>query len=282
MNLTNKLNTVEIVRKALREDIGRGDITTGVLVENNIIGTAVIKAKEEGVVAGLEVAKLTFKELDNSLEVKLLEEEGAKVSSNTYLAKIKGQVGSILTAERVVLNFLQRMSGIATKANYYQQLVADYEVRVVDTRKTMPGLRMLDKYAVRVGGGFNHRFGLDDAVLIKDNHLKLVGSIQNAVKKARANLPHTVQVEVEVEELAQVEEALKAGVDIIMLDNMELPVIKIAVKMINGEAIVEVSGEITADNIAEVAASGVDIISVGELTHSVEALDISLDLSEVD
>ena len=275
MNL-NKDRVLEIIDNALREDVGTGDISTTAVVGLGEEVTATILAKDTGVIAGLEVAALVFEQIDKGIEFKPLVEEGAKIEFGTELAKVSGLSSSILTAERLALNLLQRMSGIATKTDYYKSLVADYKVRIVDTRKTTPNLRILEKYAVRVGGGDNHRFGLYDAVMIKDNHIAAVGGITEAVATARRNIPHTMKIEVETESLADVKEALDARADIIMLDNMDAQLMRTAVELIGEQAIVEASGGITAENIVEVAKTGVDVISLGTLTHSINSLDISL------
>ena len=272
----NRDRILEIIDNSLREDVGTGDITTAAVVGVGEEVTATILAKDKGVIAGLEVAALVFEQVDKEIEFKPLVEEGVEVDFGTELAKVSGLSSSILTAERLALNLLQRMSGIATKTNYYKSLVANYKVRIVDTRKTTPGLRILEKYAVRVGGGANHRFGLYDAVMIKDNHIAAVGSILKAVSQARANIPHTMKIEVETESLADVKEALEAKADIIMLDNMDAQMMREAVELIGEQAIIEASGGITAENIVEIAKTGVDVISLGTLTHSIKSLDISL------
>lgn len=271
---------MQIIDDALVEDIGTGDLTTSSIIDADKEGQGTILAKEEGVIAGLEVAQLVFERLDDNINFEPLVTDGQQVESRTAIAKVSGRVAPILTGERLALNFLQRMSGIATKTAKYQELVANYNVRVVDTRKTTPNLRILDKYAVRVGGGFNHRFGLYDAVMIKDNHIQAAGGIIQAVKKAKVNLPHTVKVEVEAEALEQVKEALAVGVDIIMLDNMTPDLMSQAVDVIDNQAIVEASGGITADQITKVAKTGIDVISIGALTHTINSLDISLGLKE--
>ena len=274
----NKPRVLQKIKMALEEDIGTGDLTTESLIDNDQISQGVIKVKEEGVVAGLEVAELVFSILDDEIEFEACVEEGARVKAGSKIAEISGATASLLTAERVALNFLQRMSGIATATRKFSDLVADFEVRIVDTRKTTPGLRILEKAAVHLGGGFNHRQGLYDAVMIKDNHLAAVESLGAAVDKVRNNVSHTVKIEVEAETLEQVEEALRAKADIIMLDNMKVNLMKEAVELINGRAIVEASGGINASTVVEVAKTGVDIISVGALTHSSNSLDISFDL----
>jgi len=277
----NLQSLYRLLDRCLEEDIGPGDITTNSVVPPELKTTAFIKARQDGVVAGLPVARAVFKLLDPELDFTLLVAEGAQVTAGTVLARLEGRARTILTGERLALNFLQRLSGVATLTNRLVRLAGDYPVRLVDTRKTTPGLRMLEKYAVRVGGGHNHRRGLFDAVLIKDNHIQAAGGITPAVKRARMSVPHTVTIEVEVEDLAGVSEALEAGADIIMLDNMSTENMTRAVELVKGRALTEASGGITADNLTSVAATGVDVISMGALTHSAPALDISLDLGRL-
>ncbi|HBX22874.1 MAG TPA: carboxylating nicotinate-nucleotide diphosphorylase [Desulfotomaculum sp.] len=271
----------QLIDRCLEEDIGPGDITTNSVVPPDLKTTAFIKTKQDGMVAGLPVARAVFLRLDPELIFTPLVAEGAAVTAGTVLARLEGRARTILTGERLALNFLQRLSGVATITSRLVQLVADYPVRVVDTRKTTPGLRVLEKYAVRMGGGHNHRLGLFDAVLIKDNHIQAAGSISQAVKRAKMAVSHTVKIEVEAEDLAGVTEALEAGADIIMLDNMEPETMARAVKLVNGRALLEASGGITAHTLVATAAAGVDVISVGALTHSAPALDISLDLGRL-
>jgi len=271
----------QLIDRCLEEDIGPGDITTNSVVPPELETTAFIKAKQDGVVAGLPVARAVFLRLDSALVFTPLVAEGTAVTAGTVLARLEGRARTILTGERLALNFLQRLSGVATQTSRLVQLVADYPARVVDTRKTTPGLRVLEKYAVRMGGGHNHRLGLFDAVLIKDNHIQAAGSISRAVERARVAVPHTVKIEVEAEDLTGVTEALEAGADIIMLDNMDSDIMARAVKLTTGRALLEASGGITADTLAATAAAGVDVISVGALTHSAPALDISLDLGRL-
>lgn len=271
----------ELVDRCLAEDIGPGDITTDSVVPPELVTTGFIKAKQEGVVAGLPVAEAVFRRLDPELVFIPQVDEGAAVAAGTVLARLEGRARTILTGERLALNFLQRLSGVATVTSRLVRLVEGYPVRLVDTRKTTPGLRVLEKYAVRVGGGHNHRLGLFDAVLIKDNHIRAAGGIRQAVERARRAVPHTVRVEVETEDLAGVAEALEAGADIIMLDNMDLETMARAVRLVDGRALLEASGGITADTLPLAAAAGVDVISVGALTHSAPALDISLDLGRL-
>lgn len=274
----NRIELNRLIERCLREDIGTGDLTTNSIVPPDAVSGGYILAKEDGVVAGLPVAEGVFLRLDPFVEFRALARDGDRIKSGQVLAELTGRARAILTGERLALNFLQRLSGIATRTARLVELIAGEKARLVDTRKTTPGLRMLEKYAVRVGGGYNHRFGLYDAVLIKDNHIKAAGGIRAAVEAARRGAPHTARIEVEVEDLAGVEEALEAGADIIMLDNMDPAAMKEAVALINGRALVEASGRISEENIRAVAAAGVDLISAGALTHSVKSLDISLEL----
>ena len=272
-------DTSEIVRRALSEDVGTGDVTTLYTVSPSIRATALILAKSAGVVAGLPVAAAVFLQVDPSLVIEAEVEEGTPVQPGQTLMTISGAAQSILTGERVALNFLQHLSGIATKTARFVELVAGTRARIVDTRKTTPGLRALEKYAVRVGGGHNHRFGLYDAVLIKDNHIAASGSILQAVQNAFAQAPHTMTVTVECDTLAQVQEAVDAGADIVLLDNMTTVQLEQAIEIVAGQAATEASGGVNEDTVAAIALTGVDIISVGALTHSAPALDISLDLT---
>lgn len=269
-----------LVRAALAEDIGPGDITTTLCIPADARATATLLAKSPGVVAGLDVAALAFRLLDPEARWQPRVEDGVQIGNKpTPLAEVAGSARALLTAERVALNFLQRMSGVATITNRYVQRVAGTEARIADTRKTTPGLRMLEKYAVRVGGGFNHRIGLYDAVLIKDNHIRAAGGIGRAVSQARAQAPHTAKIEVEATSLAQVEQALTAGADIILLDNMDIATMRQAVQTVGGRAVTEASGGLTEGRLAEVAATGVQVLSIGALTHSAPAMDISLDFA---
>ncbi|ADG81107.1 carboxylating nicotinate-nucleotide diphosphorylase [Thermincola potens] len=279
-----ELNTFivdEIIRRALQEDIGTGDITTDAIVPRDHFTKAFIHTKEDGVLAGIFIAERVFSLLSSEVDFKRIKQDGDILQAGDILAELYGPARVILTGERVALNFLQRMSGIATKTRRIAGLLSDSGTAVVDTRKTTPGLRALEKYAVYIGGGKNHRFGLYDGVLIKDNHIKVAGGIKKAVEMARAYAPHTIKIEVEVETLAGVKEALEAGADIIMLDNMDIETVKQALVMINGQALVEVSGGLSEDKVPKLAELGVDIISMGALTHSVKALDISLDVGGI-
>jgi len=268
----------KIIERALLEDIGTGDITTESIIPSNLKAKGIIKTFEKGVVAGLDIACLVFQKLDAEIVFQEKTKDGTKVIRGKELAEITGPARTILKGERVALNFLQRMSGIATITSKFCEEVKDFPVRIVDTRKTTPGLRILEKYAVRMGGGYNHRFGLYDAVLIKDNHIAIAGGIKSAVDSVRKQSSHTVKIEVEVESLSQLQEALKAQVDIIMLDNMDLETMKEAVKMVKGKTLIEASGEITLEKVRKIAQAGIDLISIGALTHSVKSLNISMEI----
>lgn len=271
-----------LIDLAFEEDIGIGDITTEatVLPEREGIGT--LLAKSGGVVAGLPVAERVFAKLDATLAFRSLVNDGDAVEAGMSIAEVQGSAKTILIGERTALNFLQRLSGIATLTSQFVEAVADYDAKIVDTRKTAAGWRALQKYAVRVGGGYNHRFGLYDGVLIKDNHIVAAGSIGNAVQRAREVVPHTAKIEVEVENLDQVDEALEAGADILLLDNMSAGTMQSVVHEVGDLAVTEASGGITLERVREVAATGVDIISVGALTHSAMPMDISLALTLVE
>jgi len=272
----------EIIDGALAEDLSMGDVTTEALIPGDQQGTGFIVAKKEGILTGTGIAKQVFHRVDPKLKVEVLLEDGARVKSGTKVAKVSGSVTSILKAERVALNFLQRLSGIASDTNRYVERVEGLPVRIMDTRKTTPGLRSLEKYAVRVGGGENHRVNLGDGILIKDNHLAALQSqglnIKEIVAKARQNTPRRLPVEVEVRTVSEALEAVEAGVDIIMLDNMNLEDMRKAVESIHGRALIEASGGITLDNVRAVAETGVNYISIGALTHSARALDINFEL----
>lgn len=268
----------EIIKRALEEDIGSGDLTSSALIVEDAQAKAVILAKQEGVIAGLPVAERVFKRLDEKLRWEAKKQEGERVSSGQLVAELEGDLQAILMGERTALNFLQRMSGIATLTARFVEAVRSFPVKILDTRKTVPGLRILDKYAVKVGGGFNHRLGLYDGVLIKENHIKAAGGITKAVSQARRSVPPAVKIEIEAGSLKEVEEALHSGADIIMLDNMSIKEIEKAVRFIDRRALVEVSGGVTLENVREIAATGADFISVGALTHSVKALDLSLEV----
>ncbi|MCX5840814.1 MAG: carboxylating nicotinate-nucleotide diphosphorylase [Deltaproteobacteria bacterium] len=270
-----------IIRRALAEDVGSGDITTLAVLTGREAGTAQAVAKSAMVVAGLDVFEKTFHFFDPDIRFTACLPDGQKASRGEVLAEVSGKLQNILTAERVALNFFQRMCGIATTTRQYVEAVGGLHAKILDTRKTVPGLRILDKYAVRVGGGFNHRFALYDGILIKDNHLALAGGISTALARVREKIPHTLKVEVEVKNLGEVEEALGAGADVILLDNMTIPAMKAAVDLIGGRVPVEASGNVTLANVRQIAEVGVNFISVGALTHSVTAADISLLIREI-
>ena len=266
----------KLIADALAEDIGSGDITTDNLVAPDQTGTAVILAKESMVLAGLSVAIQVFESLDPTLVMESRYADGADLAAGDQILALRGRLGPLLHGERTALNFLQRMSGIATHVRAYAAAVSDHPVRLVDTRKTVPGWRVLEKYAVRIGGAANHRMGLYDGVLIKDNHIAACGGIAKAVARVRANISHLVKIEVEVGTQAEVAEALRAGADVIMLDNMNLDEIRRAIVKINRRAIVEISGNVSLEKLPELARTGVDIISVGALTHQARSVDISM------
>lgn len=266
----------DLIRRALAEDIGTGDITTLSTIPADRQTKAVLLAKESGVMCGLPVFARTYELLDPTVSVKFLVSEGQRIVKGDRLAEIAGPARSVLTGERVALNFLQRLSAIATKTAWAVDQVKGTKVSIADTRKTTPGLRVFEKYAVRTGGGSNHRFNLADGILIKDNHIQAAGGITAAVNQARRQAPHTLKIEVEVENMAMVDEAIACGADIIMLDNMDKTAIEKAVERIAGRAVVEISGNMGEKNLAELASTGIDLISIGALTHTVKALDISL------
>jgi nicotinate-nucleotide pyrophosphorylase (carboxylating) len=267
-----------LIDLALEEDIGTGDVTTQALIPPDMQGEAHIRAKQTLVVAGLPVAERVFHRLEPKLKFAPQVAEGQKVAAGTVLARLTGPVAAILTGERVALNFLMHLSGIATFTHKMVAAVAGYPVAIVDTRKTTPGWRILEKYAVRLGGGHNHRLGLYDQVLIKNNHLAATASITEAIRRAREHAPKTLKVEVEVTDLDGLKEALAAGADIIMLDNMTEADMAQAVKLTGGRALLEASGSMTLERLPKVAATGVNFISMGALTHSPPAVDIHLRL----
>jgi nicotinate-nucleotide pyrophosphorylase (carboxylating) len=262
---------------ALAEDVGEGDVTTEAVVDATALGSAEILLKEPGVVCGLALVEAVFRALDREVQIELLVEEGALVESRTAVARVAGPLRAILTGERTALNFLGRLSGIATLTQRYVDEVAGTGVAILDTRKTTPGLRAVEKHAVAVGGGRNHRLGLDDGVLIKDNHLSAAGSIREAVERARAETQLPVEVECDTHD--QVAEAVEAGADAILLDNMTRDGLLAAVALVRGRARLEASGGVTLDNVRALAETGIDEISVGALTHSARSLDVSLELT---
>lgn len=267
-----------LVRAALLEDLGRaGDITTDAIVPVEAQAQTRLVARQEGVLAGLDLARLAFRVIDPEIRFERRLQDGSQLLAGDEIARISGPARGMLTAERVALNFLCHLSGVATATASIVRAIEGHGARVTCTRKTMPGLRAVQKYAVRVGGGSNHRFGLDDAVLIKDNHIAVAGSLRTAVERARAAIGHMVKIELEVDTLAQLEEALAVGIDVVLLDNMSNDELRCAVEMVRGRAITEASGRITPETAADVAATGVDQIAVGWLTHSARVLDIGLD-----
>ena len=272
----------DLIKRVLEEDIGYGDITTQSLIPAGQMSRGLFIAKSPGVVAGIQVSEAVFRQLDSEIKFEVFRDDGEVVLPGDVIAVVQGRTRALLTGERTALNFLQRLSGIATKTRRVVELIKDSSAQLVDTRKTTPGLRVLEKYAVSVGGAHNHRFGLFDGVMIKDNHIQAVGNIGEAVAMARQKVPHTVKIEVEVEDLAQLTEAVEAGADIIMLDNMGVEEMAAAVSIVGARALLEASGGINENNIAEVAGTGIDYISMGALTHSATSLDISLDLAEAD
>jgi nicotinate-nucleotide pyrophosphorylase (carboxylating) len=270
----------DAVTRALSEDLGRaGDITSAATIPPETKATGTIEARKAGVIAGLACAAEAFRRLDPALTFRAYVRDGAAVKEGTVLADVDGSAHAILGAERVALDFLGHLSGIATLTAAYVAKIKGTKAKIADTRKTTPGLRALEKYAVRCGGGINHRFGLDDAVLIKDNHIAIAGGVAPALKRARATVGHLVKVEIEVDSLEQLAEALKTGgADAVLLDNMDLGTLKRAVEMVAGKLMTEASGGVTLDSVAAIAATGIDVISVGALTHSAPNLDIGVDL----
>jgi len=269
-----------IVKLALKEDIGNGDVTTRCTVPEGVILSGRFMVRESGVIAGLEVASETFSQLDDHIQVTSIIADGEMVEAGDVIATVKGTGRAVISGERVALNFLQRMSGIATLTRRFVDAIEDTPAVILDTRKTVPGLRVLDKWAVRLGGGQNHRFDLSDASLIKDNHITAVGSISEAVTRVRKGDKKNRQIEVEVKTVAELQEAMELNVDRIMLDNMSLEEMREVVKLCNGMIPLEASGNVTLENVADIAATGIDYISVGMLTHSVQALDITFLLDE--
>ena len=271
-----------IVAGALEEDLGPGDVTTDALIPPDIRGLGSIVAKAAGVIAGVEVALEVFRQANPDVETRTLITDGSEVSPGVVVAEVEGSIAGILKGERVALNFLQRLSGIATATSMYVKAVQGTKARIVDTRKTVPGIRQLEKYAVRMGGGHNHRYNLADGILIKDNHIAALRAqelgLAEIVSRARENSPHTLRVEIEVESIDEAKEALEAGADVILLDNMSPEEMRQVVTLTEGRRLLEASGGINLETVRAVAETGVDLISVGALTHSVMAMDISLDL----
>lgn len=268
-----------LVRAALLEDLGRaGDITTTATIPATILMEGVIASRQSGVVAGTDAAVLAFRLLDSGISVAVDRQDGSRVGPGDVVIRLKGSARAILSAERVALNLLCHLSGVATATAALVEAVRPFSARIICTRKTTPGLRMLEKHAVRAGGGSNHRFGLDDAVLIKDNHVALAGGVRNAIERSRQAAGPFVKIEVEVDTLEQLAEVLESGVDVVLLDNMTPEQMREAVRMVNGRALVEASGRIRLENVNAVAATGVDLISAGWITHSAPALDLGLDV----
>jgi nicotinate-nucleotide pyrophosphorylase (carboxylating) len=266
----------DLIKTALEEDIGPGDITTDNIVDPEIRGKGIILAKEPLVIAGLETAGDVFACIDPEVSCRFMFKDGDAVPKDKVVMEIEGRLCALLKGERTALNFIQRLSGIATNVRSYVKLLDDEKIRLVDTRKTIPGWRVLEKYAVRVGGAYNHRMGLYDGVLIKDNHIAACGGIKKAVERVRSRISHLVKIEVEVSDFPSVQEALDAKADVIMLDNMDIDRIKEAVAIIGKRALIEVSGGITRESLKLFSGSGVDIISVGALTHSARSMDLSM------
>jgi nicotinate-nucleotide pyrophosphorylase (carboxylating) len=279
--MTLRLIVEPIVRAALLEDLGRaGDITTEAVVPADATLEAVIAARQLGVLAGLDAALLAFELLDPALQIDRRRVDGDRISRGETVARISGRAQGVLGAERTALNLLSRMSGVATATRALADAIAGHKAKIVCTRKTTPGLRVLEKEAVRLGGGANHRFGLDDAMLIKDNHIALAGGVRAALERARRHAGHLVKIELEVDTLDQLAEALEVGVDAVLLDNMTLETLRHAVAMVDGRAVTEASGRITLETAPAVAATGVDLISCGWITHSAPILDLGLDIVE--
>jgi len=269
-----------LINASLAEDIGSGDLTTDSIVPLTVKGKATILAKERFVIAGLLFTEKVFRTLDGDIKFKRHVNDGDTVNSGDAIASVSGRLANILKAERVALNFLQRLSGVATLTGRFIKEIRGTGVKILDTRKTTPCMRILERYAVRVGGGENHRFGLFDAILIKDNHIKIAGGVEKAIKRVKEKYPKGMSVEVEVKNLKEVKEALKCGAAVIMLDNMDTAMIKKAVSLIGKRALVEVSGGVTLKNVRRIASCGADFISIGALTHSARAVDASLEIEK--
>ncbi|MCI7666059.1 MAG: carboxylating nicotinate-nucleotide diphosphorylase [Fusobacterium mortiferum] len=277
MNLiTDKINIDNLILMALREDVSNEDITTNSILREKNLGKVKLICKENGILAGIEVFKRVFQLLDENIEFSITKKDGEQIIKNEVIGEVYGDVRAILTGERTALNYLQHMSGIATYTNNMVKLLKGSNIKLLDTRKTTPNMRIFDKYSVKIGGGYNHRYNLSDGVLIKDNHIDAAGSISEAVRLVRSYVPFVRKIEVEVENLEMLAEALEAGADIIMLDNMSPELMKEAVKIIAGRAETECSGNISKENIEKIKDIGVDYISSGALTHSAPILDFSL------
>jgi len=275
MNL-NDPKIFNIINLAIIEDIGSGDITTNSIVKTKQNGKAVIKLKQDGIIAGLEIAKLVVDKFEKAASWNLFKSDGELCNNGDTIATVEADIRTLLSTERTVLNFLQRMSGIATKTYLFIKQLEGFNTKILDTRKTLPGHRILDKYAVAIGRGTNHRMGLFDMVMIKDNHIKIAQGIKNAVNLVKRNIDNSIKIEVETSTLEQVLEALDCDIDIIMFDNMDINNMEEAVKICKGKVLTEASGNVSLENIRPIAGTGVNYISVGELTHSVQALDISM------
>ncbi|MFH0702933.1 MAG: carboxylating nicotinate-nucleotide diphosphorylase [bacterium] len=276
--LSHKFIIEKFIKQALREDIGHGDITVDSLVKPEKKIKAAINSRSNGIIAGINILKTVFEILDPEIECEILVDDSKTIKQNQDIAFIKGNARAILTGERTALNFLQRMSAIATMTDKFQKAIFPYKSKITDTRKTTPNFRIFEKYSVKAGGGSPHRFGLYDCVMIKDNHIKLAGSITDAIKLIRENISHTTKIEVEAENIDQVIEALKADVDIIMLDNMSLDLINKSVDLIQNKVIIEASGNISLENVKQIASTGVDFISTSVITANAGIFDIGLDL----
>jgi nicotinate-nucleotide pyrophosphorylase (carboxylating) len=274
--ITNILNADELIKMALREDISSEDVTTNSVMKDYKKGTVQLICKQEGIICGLHVFERTFKILDENTQITFFAEDGDRVTKGMIVAELIGDIRVLLSGERVALNYLQRMSGIATYTNQTVQLLKGSKTKLLDTRKTTPNMRIFEKYAVKVGGGNNHRYNLSDGILLKDNHIGAAGGVKQAVQMAKEYAPFVRKIEIEVENLEMCQEAVEAGADIIMLDNMTVEDMKAAVKLINGRALTECSGNITKENISGIISAGVDYVSSGALTHSAPILDLSL------
>ncbi len=274
--ISDVLNADELIKMALREDISNEDVSTNAVMPNFKKGSVQLICKQKGIICGLEVFERTFKILDGRTWVKAYVKDGDEVEKGQLLAEVVGDIRVLLSGERVALNYLQRMSGIATYTRQMVDLLKDSKTKLLDTRKTTPNMRIFEKYAVKVGGGYNHRYNLSDGILLKDNHIGAAGSVKNAIYMAKQYAPFVRKIEIEVENLEQVEEAAEAGADIIMLDNMSVEDMKRAVEIIDGRAQTECSGNVTRENISKITETGVDFVSSGALTHSAPILDLSL------
>ena len=275
-NITMTLNADELIKSALREDISSEDVSTNAVMPNYQEGIVELIAKQDGIICGLYVFKRVFELLDSNVKVEFFFKDGDRVKNKDLVAVVTGDIRVLLSGERTALNYLQRMSGIATYTNEVAQLFEGSKTKLLDTRKTTPNMRIFEKYAVKVGGGHNHRYNLSDGVLLKDNHIGAAGSVKKAVEMAKEYAPFVRKIEVEVENLDMVKEAVEAGADIIMLDNMTVDMMKEAIEIINGRAETECSGNVTKENVAKLTNIGVDYISSGALTHSAPILDLSL------